>query len=70
MVHYFRRKIFAGEEREKDIKCSIVYMVYSCECFPAVEAAPEGLATAWKREQVMSEGEDSVSVLSDDLNIR
>ena len=45
-------------------------MVYSCECFPAVEAAPEGLATAWKHEQVMSEGEDSVSVLSDDLNIR
>lgn len=46
-------------------------MVYSCECFPAVEAAPEGLATAWKREQVMREceGEGSVSVLSDDLNM-
>ena len=46
-------------------------MAYSCECFPAVEAAPKGLSTAWKCEQVMSEceGEGSVSVLSDDLNM-
>lgn len=57
--------------RERKTSNAPLYMAYSCECFPAVEAAPKGLSTAWKCEQVMSEceGEGSVSVLSDDLNI-
>lgn len=56
--------------RERKTSNAPLYTVYSCECFPAVEAAPEGLATTWKREQVMSEceGKGSISVLSDDLS--
>ena len=66
----FEGKFLLGRSEKKTSNAPL-YMVYSCECFPAVEAATKGLAKARKCEQIMSEceGEGSIRVLLDDLNM-